>query len=100
MSKPHEEEWQVSQFRGGPMARVSRVSPAIGQPSLVCRDASQEEARLISAAPDMARGLLAQGRVHHVTGVWHTDVCWDTSPENCVDACRAAEAALKKAGVL
>jgi hypothetical protein len=56
-----------------------------------------EQARLVGAAPALARALLALGHVG-ASGAWHTEECWAqvlTFP--CLSTCRAANVALQAA---
>lgn len=69
------------------------------------RDEEEQEANahLIAAAPDMARALLAMGRIES-PGVWHMDECWAAIRSNerqpCLGRCSDSRAALHKAKVL
>lgn len=87
--KPHEEEWTVDEQQTDNQrellaVRRRRIEP--GRPSLVCKNAEPDEARLIAAAPDMARAILG---------------LLETAKHGILteDKCNSARSALVKAGV-
>lgn len=93
--KPWEEEWRVhpldfravASFRTGLVVCDVRAPPAVN---------GREVSALISAAPDMARALLATGSSRG-DGQWH---CHDCAGVNCYEWCATVRAALTRAGVL
>lgn len=102
--KPWERAWRVGSVNPCEVLEVNASEPKeykwdevantyAGEDS---RDDSIALARFISAAPDMARALLALGRTDG-TGEWHTDVCYEYEHGK---QCENARAALRKAGVL
>lgn len=58
--------------------------------------------RLATAAPDMARALLASGRTdaEFPDSAWHTNECWDNGRASCEEQCTQTRTALQKAGIL
>lgn len=106
--KPHEEEWIVHPLDS--RAVVKRDAANAEEDGLVVADIrrplhedGREVAALISAAPNMARALLANGYVRNMgDGLWHTLACNDQNDggASCLGSCTQARVALAKAGVL
>lgn len=95
MTKPHEQEWRTETSPG-----YGRVYIVADDDRMTCETRAEdgdEIARLISAAPDMARALLA-----FVSDSGHTPDCgYSGYPDHkCSDECAGARAALRKAGVI
>lgn len=96
MTKPHDENWELDGD-----GDVRRVSAKGRRTSLVCLRAATgtpESQRLASAAPDMARALIAGA------DIFDNGACWCDGGRRRHDTshpfCSAARAALRKAGVI
>lgn len=113
--KPHEETWQVAVRHG--FSGPDLVESADSDPALVCSvwasragfrkgkawEDSAARAKLLAAAPELARALLVNGYVRDTgDGQWHADACnhLNDGGPGCFASCEQARAALKKAGVL
>jgi len=99
MKPIQEQEWR----QNGDAARVVTASGVLV--ALVIGDRKERAALIaaIAAAPDMARALMATGRIES-PGVWHMDECWSAIRRNegqpCLGRCSDARDALRKAKVL
>lgn len=96
MKKMHEQQW--TQKMNNPWSirdEETGVERAHVFNDHQTREESDAAGRLIAAAPDMARALLAQG--HQTMDGWHTHACIERDHN---DTCEAARAALHKAGAL
>lgn len=97
MTKPWEEMWMVAEDNYNDIQRVNTDNGVVTT-LFATVDGAPEHSTLAVAAPDMARALMMTGGVHH--GEWHADSCWIAPFQPCNDKCRAARAALRKAGAL
>ena len=122
MKKPHEQEWTTKQTNQGTWVMVDNghapdpLSEAVAMVYLPeakdtegstlaqrinhAESIALDSAKMMAAAPDMARALFAHG-TEDVRGVWHSRKCIAMGREAlCSDECRMDRAALRKAGVL
>lgn len=104
MSKPWDEEWTEGDDRADGDGKPGCIYGPDDELVLSSGPGVRNRLRatLASAAPDMARALLANGYVRHNDGIWHTDCCNEQNDggASCFESCTQARAALTKAGVL
>lgn len=100
--RPHDEAWRTKAGEGETACAVYGADGAMLADLRLRGEYAAESARarLMSAAPDMARALLNHGQVD-VRGVWHSRKCVALGREAlCSNECATDRAALTKAGVL
>jgi hypothetical protein len=101
---PWEEKW-IQHPSNTPTFANAWVVYGGGNGPIVVTTAGVDRARFISAAPDMARALLAHGSYGGVNdSAWHTKDCWGgqnaVADRPCTSRCLRTSAALKKGGVI
>lgn len=97
--KPHEETWKR---KGNDVVATDREKRRVLM-SVRLFPEDHASLDLAAAAPDMARAILRLGYVRRGGDEsWHSDICNELNDGSmdCEESCKAAKAALKKAGVL